>query len=390
MTTPPADSNVSPSVPPERRRGSRRRVVLAVAAQVLLILVAAEVVFRLSGYQQPDLRPRMALFPRFPEFYVPNRDLGWVLKPNLDWTALDVAIPFRTDAFGHRIHGPTSDAGSAGGAAPPAEETAATVDCLGDSSTFGYGVAADQTYPGRLEARLRASTGDANLRVRNFGVPGYTSYEARLLAERDRPHAPVTIVWVGFNDHFPSRPGHTRGASLLRRRIAYACFHSRACSYFFDRLTYRDPSAPPVTVPFPDHYLPDVDPDDYVRQLTRTVRALRAAGSEPILVIYPPLSVDDRARLQIAEYWKQPLELVDANLAAHSQYQELTRDVARQEGVRTIDLVEPFTRAGTDQLHVDWVHPNATGQDLIASLLEPVVLDVLAKRGAHPSSPSSP
>jgi lysophospholipase L1-like esterase len=268
------------------------------------------------------------------------------------------------------------------------EETAATVDCLGDSSTFGFGVPAEQTYPARLEGRLRAATGDRTLRVRNFGIPGYTSYEARLLAERDRAHAPVTVVWVGFNDHFPALPTHTRARSLLRRRIAYACFRSRACAYFFDWLTHRDPNAPPVTPPTPDAYYPDVPPDDYVRQLTRTIRALRDAGSEPILLVYPSLSVDAAMRLEIARYWKQPLELVDANLGAHTEYQNLTREVAAREGVRVVDLPPAFDAAGNDALHFDWVHPNAAGQELIARLLEPVVREALAEQAA--GSPSNP
>lgn len=381
MTTQAAEPIPSPAGPRAPRRPSRWRTVLAVAVQVLLILVAAEVVFRLVGYREPDLRPRVSLFPRFPDIYVPNRDLGWVLKPDLDWTGPDVAIPFRTDAYGRRVHGTTPAVAAAPGAPLP-PESAATVDCLGDSSTFGFGVPAEQTYPAQLEQRLRAATGDTTIHVRNFGVPGYTAYEARLLAERDRAHAPVTVVWVGFNDHFPARPSHTRSKSLLRRRIAYACFRSRACAFFFDKLTYRDPSAPPEQPPVPDAYYPDVPPDDYAAQLTTTIRALRAAGSEPILLVYPPLSVDAETRLAIARYWKQPLDQVDANLAAHVEYQKITREVAAREQARMVDLVEPFTQAGNDRLHFDWVHPNGEGQALIADRLAPVVQEALAQRQA--------
>jgi lysophospholipase L1-like esterase len=245
----------------------------------------------------------------------------------------------------------------------------------------------NETYPARLEARLRETRGDEALRVRNYGVPGYTSYEARLLAERDRAHAPVTVVWVGFNDHFPALRSHTRAKSLLRRRVAYACFRSRACALFFDWLTRRDPSAPAASPPPPDAYYPDVPPDDYVRQLERTIDALRDAGSEPILLVYPPLSVDAAMRLEIARFWEQPLELVDANLAAHVRYQALTREVAQREGVRVVDLAPAFEAAGNDALHFDWVHPNAAGQDLIARLVEPVVRDALAQRDAASARP---
>jgi lysophospholipase L1-like esterase len=391
MTTLPAND---PPVAPQPRRPPRTwlSTTLAVAAQVVLILLAAEVILRVVGYQPPDLRPRLALFPRFPEIYQPNRDLGWVLKPGLDWHEMDVAIPFRTDAYGRRAHGdapggPATATSTSAATLPP--EPAATVDCVGDSSTFGFGVPENDTYPAQLEKLLRNTSGDPALRVRNFGVPGYTSYEARLLAERDLAHAPVTVLLVGFNDHFPSRTWHTRSRSLLRRRIAYACFRSRACAFFFDKLTARAPGATVESPPLPSTYLPDVSPDEYVEQLTRAVRALRAAGSEPILLIYPPLSVDEKMRLTIAEFWKQPLDQVDANIAAHREYQELTRQVAAREKVRTVDLVAPFETAGNERLHFDWVHPNAAGQALIAGKLAPVVQQILAERtagraAAHP------
>lgn len=386
MTTQPREPAAPPREPAPRRIRVGRRI-LAVVLQVVLLLGVGEAVLRVAGYRPPDMRDRVALFPSFPPIYEPNRDLGWVLKPNLDWTGGEVAVPFRTDAFGRRVHG--GDA-TPGARPPGAPEPAATVDCLGDSSTFGFGVPENQTYPARLEAQLRAATGDPSLRVRNFGVPGYTSYETRLLAERDRAHAPVTIVWVGFNDHFPALPSHTRSRSLLRRRIAYACFRSRACSLFFDWLTHRDPEAKPPKPPTPDAYYPEVPPDDYVRQLERTIRALRAAGSEPILLVYPPLSVDEQMRLEIARFWEQPLELVDANLAAHARYQDLTREVARREGVRLVDLAPAFEAAGNDALHFDWVHPNAQGQELVARLVEPVVREALAAQGALPDSSPAP
>ncbi|HZR79572.1 MAG TPA: SGNH/GDSL hydrolase family protein [Candidatus Binatia bacterium] len=364
---------------PSPKRWRLLRGAVGLGARVALILIAAEIVVRLSGYRPPDLRPRVALFPRFPDIYSPQRDLGWVLKPDLDWKGGDVATPFRTDAFGHRAHGDR----------PPPAGDGATVDCIGDSSTFGYGVPNDATYPARLEALLRESTGDASLRVRNLGVPGYTAYEARLLAERDGPHAPVTLVWVGFNDHFGTLPSHTRARSLLRRRIAYACFRSSACALFFDWLTRRPADAPPPALPVPPSYTPDVSPDEYVAQLTRAVRRLRAAGSEPILLIYPPLDVDEEVRRAAAEYWKRPRDQIDANIDAHPTYQRLTREVAERERVRVVELPPLFEAGGNRALHFDWVHPNARGQEVIAKAVEPVVRDALAARGKS-DSPAIP
>ena len=267
----------APSPAPGLPRRRPLRTLLRVVAALALPWVLLEAGLRIGGWQPPDLRPRVALFPRFPAIYEPHRELGWVLKPNLDSSGTDVAIPFRTDARGNRIHG---DAGT------PDE---VVVDCIGDSSTFGFGVPEAETYPARLEASLREATGDRRLRVRNLGVPGYTAYEARILAERDGPIAPVTLIMMGFNDHFPAT--RTRFQSLWLRRVAYACFRSRACALLFDHATRTDPGAPPPPPQIASRYVPDVAPDEYGEQLARAVRALRAAGSEPVLLVYPSIAM---------------------------------------------------------------------------------------------------
>jgi lysophospholipase L1-like esterase len=114
----------------------------------------------------------------------------------------------------------------------------------------------------------------------------------------------------------------------------------------------------------------------------RTIRALRADGSEPILLVYPSIAMTDGLRQQIADYWKQPLDQVDANLAAHTQYQQLTREVAAEEKARLVDLPPVFDAAGNVRLHFDWVHPNADGQALIAETVSRPVRQALAAHGS--------
>ena len=175
MTTAPSSAAAPRATDAAPARAHRFRSVARFLVAFALPWILLEVGLRVVGWQPPDMRPRVALFPRFPAFYEPSRELGWVLKPGLDWQGMEVGIPFRTDAEGHRAHGD----GTTG--------TTLAVDAIGDSSTFGFGVPENETYPAQLERKLRAATGDASLRVRNLGVPGYTSYEARILAERDGP-----------------------------------------------------------------------------------------------------------------------------------------------------------------------------------------------------------
>jgi lysophospholipase L1-like esterase len=330
---------------------------------LLLPWIVLELGLRIAGYHAPDNRSRTLLFPRFPAFYEPDRDLAWKLRPNVAWQARDFVEPFTTDGEGHRS------------TPQPGESVdAPRVDFIGDSSTFGYGSLDASTFPAVL-ARLAAEAG-APVRVRNLGVPGYNAQSARLIAESVDEPADVTLVMVGFNDHFPAN--RSAAEDLWIRRAAYACFASRVCALLFDHLA--EPRAAKQTPP--TEYRPAVSPDEYREQLGETVRALRERGSEPILLVYPSILSDEKTRAAVASYWKHPRALVDANVEAHPRYQQITREVAAAEDVRLVDLAEIFEAAGNESLHIDWVHPNDAGYRLIAQSILPELQAALAEKAA--------
>lgn len=351
--------------------------ILLLLAGLLAPWLLVEGFLLATGYEAPDLRTRLALFPSFPKFYEPDRDLGWKLKPNLDWVGTELVAPFHTDVHGNRRNPFLA-----------AERLPSTVDAIGDSTTFGYGSTDGQTYPAALQRLLNQDRKEGRtIVVRNLGVPGYSSVEARLIAERDGHHAPVTLLLIGFIDHFASiRP---RIPSLWMRRAGYTCFESRACSAVFDWATWRDPDVPKPSPPAPTSYVPDVPEDRFVYELTRSVRALRERGSEPILLVYPPLAVTESVIQEAATNFNQPEEIVRATVSTHPRYQELTREVARMEKVRMVDLHPIFETAGNDRLHLDWVHPNADGLSLMATSVADVVKEELVKKG-HLKAPPAP
>jgi lysophospholipase L1-like esterase len=279
----------------------------------------------------------------------------------VNWQALDMVEPFSTNGAGNR-----TTPGAAEGSAP-------LVDCLGDSTTFGYGARDADTFPAVLAQELTKARG-APATVRNRGVPGYTSHSARLLAEQgDGPVAPVTVILVGFNDHFPAERSSIE--ELWLRRAAHACFASRVCSLLFDHLARpRAEKRGPLT-----EYKPSVSVEEFRSNLAATVRELRERGSEPILLVYPPILSDEKTRAGVASFWKHPRALVDANIDSHPLYQAATREVALAEGVRMVDLAPIFAERGNEALHLDWVHPNPAGYRLIAESVAPPVLASLAR-----------
>lgn len=347
------------------------RKALLIIAGLIAPWLLLEVVLLIVGYEAPDMRKRLAVFPRFPAFYEPDRDRGWKLRPDLDWTGRELYQPFSTDAAGNRRNPDVT-----------AQGRASLVDALGDSSTFGYGALDDQSWPSVLQELLRGEEGIASdAVVRNLAVPGYTSHEARILAAQPGHHAPVTLVMVGFNDHFSSVRPRSRGQVV--RRIAYACFASRACSLLFDWASQLpEDSGPPVRA-VPPRYQPEVSPYRYTENLTEIVRSLRAQGSEPILLAYPPLDVDEATIQSIAKHFSHPLEQVRQTVGTHDLYRGLTRDVARTENVRMIDLAPLFTDRNAE-LHLDWVHPNAEGLALIGEAVRPAVQEALSSNRGPP------
>ncbi len=75
---------------------------------------------------------------------------------------------------------------------------------LGDSFTFGFGIAEDQTYPRVLENLLNAASpgGEGRFEVLNLGVVGYTTRdEAAVLRTKGLPLNPrVVIIGYVLND----------------------------------------------------------------------------------------------------------------------------------------------------------------------------------------------
>ena len=334
-----------------------------IIAAVVLPWIAFELILRLYGYVPPDNRTRVLLYPKFPAFYEPDPDFGWKLRPGLDWQGREMVVPFTTDSAGHRTTPGTNP------------EAAPEVVTVGDSSTFGYGAADAESYPAALAQQLRATLGRP-VEVRNLGVPGYTAHSARLIAEANPAPAPVTLVMVGFNDHFPADRSSTQ--EMWIRRAAYLCFSSRACAFLFDKFVPpRAETRPPLV-----EYRPAVPLPNFQSDLIATARNLKARGSVPIFLIYPSILSDEKTREAVAAFWKHPRALVDANIDAHPTYQALTRTVAASEDVKVIDLAAIFDARGNEALHIDWVHPNAAGYRVIAEAVAPAVREALEAKAA--------
>ena len=93
----------------------------------------------------------------------------------------EVPEPLGFDPFhevGHLDRNDVMNAAGYRGPERPTERAPGSfrVAVLGDSFTFGWGVAAEDAWPALLEARLAAHAPGARVEVLNFGVPGYNTW----------------------------------------------------------------------------------------------------------------------------------------------------------------------------------------------------------------------
>ncbi|MHC5038512.1 MAG: SGNH/GDSL hydrolase family protein, partial [Planctomycetota bacterium] len=205
--------------PPPTRKISRRRKILLSAVTLGLLFLLCEAILSLTGvgfgweidapmaYEQlrayvghsPLWRDTDLLEANF-SIYRDRRTLLWGLRPGLDLRIKNFLLP--PDLRGDRTFAlRTNRLGYRGPDPPPGGVEVTSVLCLGGSNTFGWGLAEEETYPHRLSVILNRK-GGPKARVLNFGQPGYSSRQGRVLWEgRGRKTNPDRVVLgFGFND----------------------------------------------------------------------------------------------------------------------------------------------------------------------------------------------
>ena len=118
--------------------------------------------------------------------HLPDKELGWVMKPNQHSYTHD--HPVVTNSLGLRSPEISFQKGP----------TDLRVMCLGDSQVFGNGVAQEETHAARLESMLRARMPARRVDVINAGVAGYDTVQEVKLLERLAPSLKPDIVTIGF------------------------------------------------------------------------------------------------------------------------------------------------------------------------------------------------
>ncbi|HEX5011464.1 MAG TPA: GDSL-type esterase/lipase family protein [Planctomycetota bacterium] len=311
-----------------------RRASLAVGG-LLLALLLAELLLRAAGVGRPAALSPFGTEGAAAGVVVEDPELVYRFKPGV--TLLDT---YRINTLGYR-----------GPEVGPRRPGQLRLLAVGDSTTFGLGVAEPQRWSDVLGRLLAALLQDRReVEVCNAGVPSYTSQQNLVQLERDLSALQPDIVLLHVTGHNDSCATHGLSDAEL---LAWA----RSGAGFWSRLSLvqalglaRPPSPGPAQL--------RVSPAELESNLHAAAARVRAAGAKLVFVI--------SGRSESAVRHAPMQGEVDA----------IIERVAAQEDVPVADARPGFTGLLPRNDFLDSIHPDPDGHRLIAwavlaALLEP-------------------
>lgn len=253
--------------------------------------------------------------------------------------------------------------------------------CLGDSLTFGDGVASGDTYPKQLEARL-GQEGAIRYEVINAGVPSYDTWQEVVYFEEWGWRLKPNVVVIGFyaNDVVPKPPKVNvmlTGDGMLRRQgvggvlpdfVVHILKRSRLLLLLRDRVGKLSNVVSPSAEFLHQQSLLDGTQNPFVERgwqevdssLQRMAALKREQGFELLVVIFP-----------MAE------QLLRDSSRTH--YQARVKVIADKYSIPSIDLLDSFKQefTGFGSLFIEWDgHPNPRAHQIAAGEIAKVVVGI--------------
>lgn len=336
----------------------RIRVVFAVVS-VVLFMALSEAVLRVA-HTDTYFQNRFFTLNRaldYPEVFKKDRTLFWRLREGQTVTSkFFEGRTYRINSLGLR------------GEEVASVKTARRVLTLGNSCTFGWGVPYQSTFSARLEPLL-----GTQYETINGGIPGYSSFQGRRFFERELIHLKpdIVIIMFGWNDHWaaasgiPDKEQRFPPELVLEVQNELSRLHSyRLLKKLLLSLLEKDPDslfdrAAPVY---------RVGLDDFRSNLHAICRTVQGMGATPIMVTSPAPSLPQDGR----DVWWAPA------VGYHARYNEVVRELARSAKVVLVDAARAFEghEGLYDDPFLDFIHFNASGHELVATLLAQAITSI--------------
>ena len=411
----------TPEVPTAKNQRRRKFKLMAVLLALTVFFVIPELLVRAFSNTDPESYRaiRFGGDANSAKLFVKDPETHWALRPAANVPFL--GTPVVTDSRGFRV-----------ARARQEHADSSRVLCVGDSTTFGWGVPGTGVFSSVLEKALARRNPDAHWIVHNAGVPGFSSHQMRQMAERWVPilEPDFVVICIGNNDAWPARTSdfeaeQTDFASGVARVLLKSAFLSWAASLL------RGQEEPENPLYFADDSVPRVSNDEMATNIEAVVALARQHNAQPLILAapanlhFPPRNLD----AQISKYralgdqiWaeierhnveaatkladealaKEPkniylqwlravvtARLVDATRGrdeleevfeqhrfpdrARRAYRQRQRAIAENADVPFADVNELFLAGrepeAAQTLYLDWCHPTAQGHRIIANKL---------------------
>ena len=280
--------------------------------------------------------------------------LFWRLRPNVDRAVWDFTM-VSTNAQGLRHDRPIED--------KPAGRF--RIVCVGDSVTFGYRIPLvfpddpaaydrdDAPYAGRLERLLRAEYPGRDVEVLALAVPGYTSFQGRLLLEQTIGwlEPDVVILSFGFNDvaQRPRPDAVVMAPDLVSTTLRRVLSSSQALLHLWRWSTERAARAPKVEQPAPGERVSRLD---YVANMDAMVQLAKEHGAKVLVVgaVYRDRTTNPPEAMRMSVFRATLAEAMRMDDVPFLQIDELTENGAPANA----------------ELFGEHIHPSSKGHQLMA------------------------
>ena len=374
-----------------RRRG--KLIVFACLPALALILVA-EVGLRLVGAAVPSLQT-IPLPEQLAGIMRPDDELFWSVQPNLRGTFLDK--PVSTNSLGLR-----------GAEIGPKQPGTVRILSLGESTTFGAGVADEETYSFVLQQTLQAADPGHRYEVINAGVSAYSSFQSLLyLKLRGLALAPdIVLFYHEFNDYLPTsfREGATSEVEVAqtdrqrfdssrdrwrRRLLKYSAVY-RFVSYHVAGREIEQLQEHDLTVPWSEIGMPDHSFTPRPRVVTQQGSAGRDAMLNERALPTRVTPAERRANLlELAEQCRDhgiKLVVIHPSYRDSQPHECVLTEVCRDEHLPMFDAYACLHPQGAapGALFWDIVHPTRAGHAALAAELARFLLSAGLVPGYSP------
>jgi len=254
------------------------------------------------------------------------------------------------------------------------DEPGTRIAVVGASSAFGFGLNDDETWPHLLETKLR--TAGSSVEVVNAANQGHNSFQTLVRTYlRVLPLAPQWVVYYQSRNDFESyilpptgafipeeAAPWTTSAYLSQRYPEYTPYLKLLVVYSTIRVLQNElggrdlyPVKPPASGAISAAEAIRGNGASYIRNVRTLADACRRQGAKLVLVTF--LFDSDRGR--------GPLR------RALLFYNELLRELGREDGIELIDLEREFASVDDKRSYFfeDAYHPSARGAEYIAERL---------------------